>query len=137
MLRPYVLDIRSDSTMLVKIIWEPMDRSIPPETITNINPTALIVTKDICLNMSLKLLKVRKLGAMNEKTTIATSNTNKGAYFLTMIRRFPDRMFNSEGLFFIYVSIQKVYSTKICSQENGAFFVASCKYVCIRDFLKN
>jgi hypothetical protein len=56
-----------------------MDKSIPPETITNINPTALIVTKDICLTMSLMLLKVVKFGAINEKSTIATSNINKGA----------------------------------------------------------
>ena len=108
MLRPYVLDIKSASTILVKIIWEPTDRSIPPDTITNIKPTALMVTKDICLIMSLKLLKVRKLGEMSEKTTMATSKITKGAYLVTIILRFLDRVSSSKGLFFIVVSLCSV-----------------------------
>src|SRR4030042_3462122 len=96
----------SDSTILVKIIWEPMDRSIPPATITNISPTALIVTKDICLTISLMLLNVLKLGAMNEKSTIVTSNINKGVYLLAVLPIFPDRFLNSDGLFFISVFLR-------------------------------
>lgn len=80
-----------------------MERSIPPETITNISPTALIVIKDICLIMSLKLLKVRKLGAMNENRTTAASNINKGVYFLMIVLKFLDKVLESEGGFFISV----------------------------------
>jgi hypothetical protein len=92
-----------ESTILVRIIWEPTDRSIPPPTITNISPVALIVTKDICLSINLKLPNERKLGAMKEKITIATSNINKGVYFLKIISIYPDRFLINDGLYFITV----------------------------------
>jgi hypothetical protein len=110
----------SESTILVRIICEPTDRSIPPPTITNINPIALIVTKDICLSINLKLPNERKLGAMTEKISIVTSNINKGVYFLKIISIYPDRFSISDGLYFITVflcscALERIFSSFIDS----------------------
>ena len=89
-----------------------MDRSIPPATITNISPTALMVTKDTCLTMSLMLLNVIKLGAINVKSNVAASKINKGVYLMAIMPIIPDKFLNDKDLVSIFVSLWSVYIVK-------------------------
>src|SRR5512139_3515676 len=71
-----------DRTTLVNIIWEPMERSMPPPTITNMSPTALIAAKETWRIIMMILLDVMKFGDRMENKTSRTSRITCGVYFL-------------------------------------------------------
>jgi len=80
--------------------------------------------------MSLKLLTVRKLGAMMEKITIAANNINKGVYLLAKIPIDRDRFLNSVGWFSITVFLRscslRIYLELVKRVVKGASF--GCNY---------
>ena len=68
-----------DKTILVRMIWEPMERSMPPPIITNMSPTALMATKDTW-RISIRILnEVMKLGEINVNSITRPIRIMRGA----------------------------------------------------------
>jgi hypothetical protein len=66
---------------LVKTIWEPMERSIPPLIITNISPTALIPVNETWRTKVIIFLDVKKFLDMNENRIIKKISIINGTFF--------------------------------------------------------
>jgi hypothetical protein len=73
--------IMMDKRTLVKTIWEPMERSIPPLIITNISPTALIPVNETWRTKVKIFLGVKKFSDMNENRIIKKISIINGTFF--------------------------------------------------------